>query len=149
MQPVFAYTLHPRLASCKNVAKRKPRKAKNAHFGRVLMLFGWHWTIIRTMCRICSGRNMPHGHWSQIDGGKDGKSHFKDRIVLEMAWWIAEECSLWCGGTAITTPYYYRWHYDRWHMRTLCFSNFGLMTNYIKIQIKKSQKLTFPSDYLM
>lgn len=36
MQPVFAYTLHPRLASCKKVAKRKPRKAKHAHFGRVL-----------------------------------------------------------------------------------------------------------------
>ena len=74
MQPVFAYTLHLRLASCKNVAKRKPRKAQNAHFGRVLMLFEWHWTIIRTMCRICSGRNMPHGRWPQIDGGKNGKS---------------------------------------------------------------------------
>ena len=36
MQPVFAYTLHPRLAFCKNVAKRKPRKVQNAHLGRVL-----------------------------------------------------------------------------------------------------------------
>ena len=36
MQPVLAYTLHPRLAFCKKVAKRKPRKVQNARFGRVL-----------------------------------------------------------------------------------------------------------------